>query len=179
MLPQCCTRLCTAYTLLPSSLRLEDPEQPNSQLISQSMTFYSTIMYSFTTLGFLALIILAILIFRSLQRAGLPVGPRGYPYIGTQQSHDHLPSLPKKCKGSFFDVRHQPEIVLHQLAKKYGGLYSIWLGNQLFIILSDAKIVQDLLVKRNLISATRKKYFIGNTVWAGKALIGTPYGPLW
>lgn len=136
-------------------------------------------MYSFLTICALALFIVAIRISRLLQRSSLPIGPRGYPLIGTQHAHTYLPSQPNKYKGSFFDVCYKPEIVLHQLAKQYGGLFPIWLGNQLFIILSDAKIVQDLLVKRNSITSTRKKHFIGNAVWEGKAVIGTPYGPLW
>ena len=43
-------------------------------------------------------------------------------------------------------MTHYPELMLDQWYKKFGQLYSLWLGNQLFVIISEPGIVKDLFV---------------------------------
>jgi hypothetical protein len=68
---------------------------------------------------------------------------------------------------------------LHSWAEQYGGWYSVWLGNQLFIVVSSDQVVKDLLVSRGLLSSSRKEYFIGQTAMSGRAIITTPLNDLW
>ena len=48
--------------------------------------------------------------------------------------------------GSFPFLTHHPELVLDLWYKKCGPLYSLWLGNQLFVIIPDPDIAKDLFV---------------------------------
>ncbi|KAG6836307.1 hypothetical protein H0H93_009280 [Arthromyces matolae] len=59
----------------------------------------------------------------------IPDGPWGLPVVG-----------------SFPFLTHFPELTLDYWAKKFGPLYSMWLGNQLFVVISDPHIVKDLMV---------------------------------
>jgi hypothetical protein len=68
---------------------------------------------------------------------------------------------------------------LHRWAQQYGGWYSVWLGNQLYIVISDDDVVKDLLVSRGAISSSRKEYLIGQTAMSGRAVITTPLNDLW
>ncbi|PFH47460.1 hypothetical protein AMATHDRAFT_50287 [Amanita thiersii Skay4041] len=59
----------------------------------------------------------------------IPNGPVGLPIVG--------------C---FPFLTHYPEHVVDKWAKEYGPLYSLWLGNQLFIVVSDPIIAKDLFI---------------------------------
>jgi hypothetical protein len=73
-----------------------------------------------------------------------------------------------------------PERALHAWAQKYGPLFSLFLGNQLFIVISDPEIAHDLLVKNGKISSSRKEYFIkSQTILRGRAIAASPYGDTW
>ena len=48
--------------------------------------------------------------------------------------------------GSFPFLTNYPELSLDYWAQNFGSLYSLWLGNQLFVIISEPHIVKDLMV---------------------------------
>ena len=73
-----------------------------------------------------------------------------------------------------------PEKALHVWAQKYGPLFSLFLGNQLFMVISDSHIAHDLLVTNGKIFSSRKKYFVKNqTILRGRAITATPYDSTW
>jgi hypothetical protein len=73
-----------------------------------------------------------------------------------------------------------PERALHAWAKTYGPLFSLFIGNQLFMVISDTKIAHDLLVTNGRIFSSRKKYFVKNqTILSGRAITATPYDSTW
>jgi len=73
-----------------------------------------------------------------------------------------------------------PERALHVWAQKYGPLFSLFLGNQLFMVISDPHIAHDLLVANGKIFSSRKKYFVKNqTILRGRAITATPYDSTW
>ena len=77
-------------------------------------------------------------------------------------------------------MTHYPEKTLDRWAKQYGDLYSIWLGNQLFVIVSDANIAKDLMVTNGSIFSGRKEMFVkSQTVFAGRGITATPYNDRW
>jgi len=77
-------------------------------------------------------------------------------------------------------LRKYPERALHAWALKYGPLFSLFLGNQLFMVVSDPQIAHDLFVKNGKIFSSRKQYFIkSQTILRGRALAATPYGDTW
>jgi Cytochrome P450 len=77
-------------------------------------------------------------------------------------------------------LRRYPERTLHAWAKAYGPLFSVWMGNQLFVVVSDAHIAKDLLVSNGAIFSSRKLYFMKNQmILSGRAITASPYGDKW
>ncbi|KAH8998178.1 cytochrome P450 [Lactarius akahatsu] len=77
-------------------------------------------------------------------------------------------------------LRRYPERALQAWARTYGPLFSVWMGNQLFVVVSDARIAKDLLVSNGAIFSSRKPYFMKNqTILRGRALTATPYSDTW
>lgn len=116
----------------------------------------------------------------------IPAGPWGLPVVG--QLHLFLINwkvLPfahvlTPISGSFFYLTHYPELKLDYWAKKFGDLYSIWLGNQLFLIVSDPVIAKELMVSNGNVFSSRKEMFIkSQTVFAGRGITATPYNERW
>ncbi|KXN80997.1 Cytochrome P450 1A2 [Leucoagaricus sp. SymC.cos] len=91
-------------------------------------------------------------------------GPTRFPIVGC------LGSLPTQ----------NPELVLDRWARCYGPLYSVWLGNQQFVIISDSTIVKDLLVTRGAIFSSRRDNFIKcQIILKGCAITASPFNNLW
>ena len=77
-------------------------------------------------------------------------------------------------------LRHYPERTLRAWARTYGPLFSVWMGNQLFVVISDARIAKDLLVSNGAIFSSRKQYFMkSQTILRGRAITATPYNDTW
>jgi len=73
-----------------------------------------------------------------------------------------------------------PELTFDYWAKKYGSLYSLWLGNQLFVIVTDPNIVKDLMVTNGGVFSSRKEMFLkSQTIFAGRGVTATPYDNRW
>jgi hypothetical protein len=93
----------------------------------------------------------------------IPPGPIGLPIVG-----------------SFPFLTNYPELTLDYWAKKFGPLYSIWLGEQLFMIISDPNIVKDLMVTNGAIFSSRKEMFLkSRTIFVGRGITATPYNDRW
>ncbi|KAJ3484381.1 hypothetical protein NLI96_g5681 [Meripilus lineatus] len=77
-------------------------------------------------------------------------------------------------------LRKYPERTLYAWAKKYGPLFSVWMGDQLFVVISDPQVARDLLVTNGAIFSSRKQYFIKNQViLRGRAITASPYDDKW
>ncbi|KAH8773615.1 cytochrome P450 [Diaporthe sp. PMI_573] len=88
---------------------------------------------------------------RSSGYRGIPDGPKGLPIIG-RSSH----------------------------AKRFGDLYSLWLGTQLFVIISSPEIAKDLMVTNGSVFSSRKEMFLkSQTIFAGRGITATPYNDRW
>ncbi|THH14404.1 hypothetical protein EW146_g5920 [Bondarzewia mesenterica] len=93
----------------------------------------------------------------------IPDGPCGLPIVG-----------------SFPFLTSYPELTLDHWAKKFGDLYSLWLGNQLFVIVSDPAIVKDLMVTNGAVFSSRKEMFVkSQIVFVGRGITATPYNDRW
>jgi hypothetical protein len=54
------------------------------------------------------------------------------------------------------------------------------MGNQLFVVISDARVAKDLLVSNGSIFSSRRLYFMKNqTILRGRAITATPYNDTW
>ena len=77
-------------------------------------------------------------------------------------------------------LRKYPERALYAWAKTYGPLFSVWMGNQLFVVISDPIVARELLVTNGAIFSSRKKYFMKNQViLRGRAITASPYDDKW
>ncbi|KAI0287107.1 cytochrome P450 [Russula brevipes] len=77
-------------------------------------------------------------------------------------------------------LRRYPERALQAWSRKYGPLFSVWMGNQLFVVISDARVAKDLMVSNGAIFSSRKLYFMKNqTILRGRAITATPYNDTW
>ena len=82
--------------------------------------------------------------------------------------------------GSFNSLTHYPELVLDKWAKAFGMIYSVWLGNQLFVIVSEPSIAKDLMVVNGNVFSSRKEMFLkSQTIFAGRGITATPYNNTW
>ncbi|KAI0319249.1 cytochrome P450 [Amylostereum chailletii] len=77
-------------------------------------------------------------------------------------------------------LRKYPERALAAWSQKYGPLFSVWMGNQLFVVISDARIARDLLVTNGSIFSSRRQYFMKNkTILNGRAITASAYDDRW
>ncbi len=54
------------------------------------------------------------------------------------------------------------------------------MGNQLFVVISDARIAKDLMVSNGAIFSSRMQYFIkSQTMLRGRGITATPYDDKW
>ncbi len=72
------------------------------------------------------------------------------------------------------------ERALRAWSKTYGPLFSLWMGDQLFVVISDARIAKDLLVSNSAIFSSRMQYFIKcQTILRGRGITVTAYNDKW
>lgn len=77
-------------------------------------------------------------------------------------------------------LRKYAERALDAWAKQHGELFSIWMGSQLFVVVSDPTVARDLLVTNGAVFSTRKRYFMKNQViLRGRAITASEYGTKW
>lgn len=111
---------------------------------------------------------------------GIPHGPVGLPIVGKYSAQFQFHLVFTYSLGSFPFLTHYPELTLDYWAKRYGPLYSVWLGNQLFVIVSDPNIVKDLMVTNGAIFSSRKEMFLkSQIIFAGRGITATPYNDRW
>ncbi|EKM48214.1 uncharacterized protein PHACADRAFT_203097 [Phanerochaete carnosa HHB-10118-sp] len=123
---------------------------------------------TFTALSTLVATVFALLkafsyVRQSVKGQKLPPGPAGVPFLGS------LPFL-----------THYPEMALDKWAKKFGPLYSMWLGNQLFVVVSDPQVVKDLVITNGSIFSSRKEmYMKSKIIFVRRGITATPYDETW
>src|ERR1700742_3846846 len=77
-------------------------------------------------------------------------------------------------------LRKYNEQVLHKWAQQYGGLFSVWMGQQLFVVINDPIVARDLLVVNGANFSSRWNYFVKNQIiLEGRAITATPYNAIW
>jgi len=77
-------------------------------------------------------------------------------------------------------MTNYPELTLDFWAKKFGDLYTVWLGSQPFVIVSDPDIAKDLMVTNGANFSNRKNMFIkSQNIFVGRGITATPYNNRW
>ncbi|KAK7693606.1 hypothetical protein QCA50_003175 [Cerrena zonata] len=73
-----------------------------------------------------------------------------------------------------------PELSLDKWAKQFGPIYSLFVGNQLYVVVSDPHIARDIFVNNGAIFSSRKDYFIKNqAILRGRAITASQYNDKW
>ncbi|XP_014240589.1 cytochrome P450 18a1 [Cimex lectularius] len=106
----------------------------------------------------LVLVVARLAIAFALRMSRLPPGPWGLPFVG------YLPFL-----------KADAHIQFERLAKKYGGVFSLKLGNQFVVVLSDYKIIRDTF-KRD--DCTGRPHTEFSTILQGYGIVNSD-GKLW
>jgi cytochrome P450 len=94
----------------------------------------------------------------------LPPGPLPLPFIGNK-----------------FDIpKAKPWLQFEQWSKKYGPIFTIWIGRKPTLIISDPQIAVDLMEKRSAKYSSRPSMVVMGEVYNGNSSILTqPYGKDW
>ncbi|XP_047326748.1 flavonoid 3'-monooxygenase-like [Impatiens glandulifera] len=97
------------------------------------------------------------------QSLSLPPGPMGLPIFG------NLPFLNPEVHSYFTD-----------LAKTYGPIFSLRLGNKIAVVISNSSVAQEVLKEQDIIFANRDVPIAGNVgLYGGSDILWSPYGPEW
>uniref|UniRef100_A0A0W0EWR5 Putative cytochrome P450 n=1 Tax=Moniliophthora roreri TaxID=221103 RepID=A0A0W0EWR5_MONRR len=137
-----------------STLSGGSPPPPDSHDLQAILHWWGPILFALFVLGYFN---------STFTRKNVPRGPIGFPIVG-----------------SFPFMTHYPELALHRWYKKYGDMYSLQLGNQLFLVLSDPGVIKDLMIAKGAIVSSRKDMFIkAQTIFQGRAITGSQYGDRW
>src|ERR1700761_9309408 len=105
-----------------------------------------------------------ILVHDVLQWMRLPPGPTPLPFVGNK-----------------FDIpKSQPWIQFQEWSKKYGPIFTLWIGRRPTLIISDPQIAVDLMEKRSNKYSSRPRMVVLGEVYNGNSSILTqPYGKAW
>ncbi|KAJ7866860.1 cytochrome P450 [Mycena olivaceomarginata] len=94
---------------------------------------------------------------------GLPPGPPTVPILGNA----HI-----------FPIEF-PHYKFTEWARKYGGLFSLKIGNDTVVVLADVAAVKELLDKLSSTTADRPPCYIGNLVSDGLNMAFASFTPAW
>jgi hypothetical protein len=117
----------------------------------------------------------------AVTKASFLPAPEGYPLRVSMHYHIHCQEQVRlTLTGCLPFLNRYPELMLDRWAKRFGQIYSMWLGSQLFVVVSDPAIAKDLLVTNGRTFSSRKEMFIkSQTVFAGRGITATPYNEKW
>ena len=94
----------------------------------------------------------------------MPPGPTPLPFLGNKLQ------LPKS----------KPWIQFQEWSKKYGPIFTIWIGRKPTIIISDPNIAVELMEKRSTKYSSRPRMVaMGEILWDNASILVQPYGKEW
>lgn len=95
--------------------------------------------------------------------ANFPPGPWALPIVGNFMQVNYRNPLPD----------------LEKLARKYGSVYSIFLGNKLIVVLSGFQAVKEALVNHAAEFSDRPNDPVFQKMFKNKGIVAVPYGKQW
>ncbi|KAL6710489.1 hypothetical protein ACN47E_008537 [Coniothyrium glycines] len=94
----------------------------------------------------------------------MPPGPMPLPFVGNKFD------LPKS----------KPWIQFQDWSKKYGPIFTIWIGRKPTVVISAPNIAVDLMEKRSTKYSSRPRMVaMGEILWDGASILVQPYGKEW
>ncbi|CZR54298.1 related to cytochrome P450 CYP2 subfamily [Phialocephala subalpina] len=124
------------------------------------MSFVSVFFSWYTWAGLIAFPII-VLLNDIWTWSRMPKGPMPLPFLGNR--------LPK----------NKPWIQFQEWSKKYGPIYTIWVGRRPTIVLSDPEIAVDLMEKRSNKYSSRPRFVVMGEILGTGSVLVQPYGKDW
>lgn len=94
----------------------------------------------------------------------MPPGPTPLPFIGNKLQ------LPQS----------KPWIQFQEWSKKYGPIFTVWIGRQPTVVISDPAVATELLEARSSKYSSRPRMVaMGELLWDGASVLVQPYGREW
>ncbi|KAL4748420.1 hypothetical protein BDW72DRAFT_214807 [Aspergillus terricola var. indicus] len=106
---------------------------------------------------------LYVILTKGRREKGLPSGPPTLPILG------NLHQIP--VKGSYLKFT--------EWASQYGGLYSLKLGTGTAIVITEPRLVKEVIDRKSSKYSNRPDSFVAHTITGGSHLLVMQYGPLW
>ncbi|KAL4772057.1 cytochrome P450 [Aspergillus nidulans var. acristatus] len=106
---------------------------------------------------------LYVILTKGRREEGLPSGPPTLPILG------NLHQIP--VKGSYLKFT--------EWASQYGGLYSLKLGTGTAIVITEPRLVKEVIDRKSSKYSNRPESFVAHTITGGSHLLVMQYGPLW
>ncbi|MBE3042853.1 cytochrome P450 [Candidatus Bathyarchaeota archaeon] len=66
-----------------------------------------------------------------------------------------------------------------QWAEKYGGIYSLKMGTGTAVVITDRRLVKEVIDKKSSIYSSRPPSYLANLIGGGDHLLLMQYGPQW
>ena len=104
-----------------------------------------------------------IFLFIGRREKHLPPGPPTLPILG------NIHQIPKKSAHFQFS----------EWAKQYGGLYSLKLGTGTAVVITDRRLVKQLIDKKSTLYSDRPKSYVANLISSGDHILLMAHGQQW
>ena len=128
------------------------------------MALNKFIYYGWIVAAIVTVVLVGIAINDFLLQRRMPPGPHPLPFIGNKKD------VPKQY----------PWIKFTEWSKKYGPIYTIWLGRRPTVIISDPHVAVALMEKRSQKYSSRPRFVVmGEIYWQMSSILVQPYGKDW
>ncbi|XP_003796393.1 cytochrome P450 2U1 isoform X1 [Otolemur garnettii] len=117
---------------------------------------------------------------------GIPPGPTPWPLVGNF-GHVLLPPflkrhswLNRRARAEGMDVKAlAPQVLLAELARVYGNIFSFFIGHYLVVVLNDFHSVREALVQQAEVFSDRPRVPLISIITKEKGVVFAHYGPVW
>ncbi|KAG7458675.1 hypothetical protein MATL_G00223160 [Megalops atlanticus] len=117
--------------------------------------------------------------------SNIPPGPKPWPFIGNFGQFLIPGFISKRFRGrrgkhdQTKPVSLSPQVFLMELSKYYGNIYSLFIGNQLIVVLTGYEVVRDALSNRADVFSDRPDVPVVTIMTKRKGIVFAPYGAVW
>ncbi|XP_018611667.1 cytochrome P450 2U1 [Scleropages formosus] len=123
---------------------------------------------------------------QSRRYANIPPGPKPLPLIGNCAFFLLPDYLITRLGGTRWLERvsaqrapPSPQVILMKQSEVYGPMYSVFVGSQLVVILTEYEAIRDALTNRAEVFSDRPDVPIVTILTKRRGIVFAPYGPVW
>ncbi|KAM9857000.1 cytochrome P450 2U1 [Aulostomus maculatus] len=111
--------------------------------------------------------------------ANIPPGPKPLPVVGNFGVFLVPTFILRKFGKASESPGKTPAIALTELANVYGNVYSLFVGNQLIVVLNGYEVLRDALSNHPDVFSDRPDIPVVTIMTKRKGIVFAPYGPVW